>query len=69
MPEMTAYETECRKRCEWCFVSVPINGRHQVNQSNSGVGDEALYTPDSGDCGMHLIGPECARIVGMEWSV
>ncbi len=30
--------------------------------------DEGIYRPDGGDCGSHLIGPNCARKLGMEWS-
>lgn len=31
--------------------------------------DESLYTPDGGDLGAHLLGMDCARRIGMEWSV
>lgn len=31
--------------------------------------DEAIYVSDRGDMGGFEIGPECARIVGLEWSV
>lgn len=31
-------------------------------------GDEAKYTPNSGDMGSHLIGMDCARKLGMEWT-
>lgn len=30
--------------------------------------DEAIYTPDAGDCGGHPIGSDCARKLGLEWS-
>lgn len=30
--------------------------------------DEAIYMSDAGDLGTHLLGMECARIIGMEWS-
>jgi hypothetical protein len=30
--------------------------------------DEPRYEPDGGDCGGHLIGPDCAKALGLEWS-
>ena len=30
--------------------------------------DEALYTSDGGDCGIHYIGPECAKKIGRQWT-
>jgi hypothetical protein len=30
--------------------------------------DEHLYTSNSGDCGSYLIGPDCASILGIEWT-
>lgn len=31
--------------------------------------DEHKYVPDSGDMGWHLIGMDCARKIGLEWSI
>lgn len=30
--------------------------------------DEALYESDAGDLGKHLLGMDCARKLGLEWS-
>lgn len=30
--------------------------------------DEALYTDDGGDLGMHLLGLDCAKKLGSDWS-
>lgn len=30
--------------------------------------DEHVYIPDAGDCGLQLIGPDCAKKLGLEWS-
>jgi hypothetical protein len=30
--------------------------------------DETLYHADGGDLGLHLIGPKCARKIGLKWS-
>ena len=32
-------------------------------------GDEAAYIPDEGDVGLHEIGNECAKKIGLEWTV
>lgn len=42
-----------------------ISGGHIVLHPE----DEPLYVPDGGDVGCHPIGPDCARILGLEWSV
>lgn len=31
--------------------------------------DEALYKSDGADLGAHLLGMDCARKIGLEWSV
>jgi hypothetical protein len=30
--------------------------------------DEALYTPDTGDCGLFPVGMDCAKKIGIEWT-
>jgi len=30
--------------------------------------DEALYRPDDGDMGLHPVGMDCARRLGLEWT-
>lgn len=30
--------------------------------------DESAYQSDNADLGFHLIGPECSRVVGIEWT-
>lgn len=31
--------------------------------------DEDKYVPDGGDCGLQMIGSDCAKKLGLDWSV
>lgn len=41
-----------------------VNGGHLILHPD----DESSYVPDSGDCGIYLVGMDCAKIIGLEWT-
>jgi hypothetical protein len=57
-----------------CLCQRDIKGivKHYVHMINGGPeilhpSDESAYTPDGGDLGIHPVGPECARKIGLAW--
>jgi hypothetical protein len=50
--------------------SAPVRGIHVIEGGISILhpADESKYIPDNGDCGFFILGMDCARIVGMEWT-
>jgi hypothetical protein len=62
------------RSCVRCQRDIkPFSPARSVHVIDGGISilhpeDEDKYVPDGDDCGAFLVGMDCARLIGMEWT-